>query len=169
MSGYDHVAERSGRSIVFLPDPYTPTFRYNPPSSSPPFGCLNNLRVLCSLSVNSPKFMEPEHSCKGFKKSPLNPNLSQFNPVHIFLTLFLTSALVLSTYLRPSLSSSWYFSITFSWTICVCACACARAFLFLHACCVSCHLIVLDFIVLIIFFIPWLDSSGGSRTPHCLG
>jgi hypothetical protein len=58
---HDHVAERSERSLVSLLASYTSTFHFHPEPlcASPSFGCLNNVRVLCSLSVNPLNLWNP--------------------------------------------------------------------------------------------------------------
>jgi hypothetical protein len=141
---HDYVAELSERSLVSLPASCTSTFHFHPEPlcASPSFGYLNNLRVLCSLSVNSPKFVEPEHSYKSFKNLAWNPVLSQFNPVHIFITLFQTSALVLPTHLWPSLSRSYTLPLHFR-EHCVRARVCVRERMLPHACYLFLHLLII--------------------------
>ena len=72
---HDHVAERLERSLVFLPASYTSAFRFHlaPLCASPLFVCLYDLLVLFSLSINSPKYVEPKHSYKSFKKPTIKP------------------------------------------------------------------------------------------------
>jgi len=85
-------------------------------------------------------------------------------PVHIFITLFLTSALVLPTRLWPGLSSSWYFAVMFTWTLCVCVCVCVCA----CACYLFLHLIYLLHCPNNIYF-PRVDSPSVRRPTHCWG
>jgi len=149
--------------VLYIHLPFPPC----PLCASPSFDCLNNLRVQCSLSLNSPKFVELEHSYKSFKNLSWNPVLSQFNPVHIFITLFLTSALVLPIHLWPGLSSSWYFAVTFSWTLF--ARARVRAWAHVTPCVLLIPQSHLSLLHCPNIYFPRLDSPSVRRPTHCWG